>query len=141
MVSVAALLPRSYIGARMVETYSEGVVAKGVGDEEPRNCVDQMGYFGLKRLSCFLHHPLTITFEVQSGSGHTPLAPCLTQSPCTWGVPRTRLHLQSLARLAAELDADAAGAASGAVPDAALLSDGSHRTFTVHSDTGFGGGL
>jgi hypothetical protein len=46
-----------------------------------------------------------------------------------------------LARLAAELDADAAGAASGAVPDAALLSDGSHRTFTVHSDTGFGGGL
>jgi hypothetical protein len=39
-------------------------------------------YLELKRSSCFLHHPLTWTLEVQPGSGHTPSAPCLKQSPC-----------------------------------------------------------
>jgi hypothetical protein len=39
-------------------------------------------YLGLNNVSCFLHHHLTYTLDVQSGSGHTPRAPCLKQSPC-----------------------------------------------------------
>jgi hypothetical protein len=42
-------------------------------------CVEQINqsHLGLNKLSCLAHHPLTCTLEEQSGSGHTPKAPCL----------------------------------------------------------------